>query len=652
MLDQILAYFPAYTHPLTLVHDPDDLLADDDVLAALAERGFTLLNESDPVVLRQRVQQLQPLRLERPVVIVTAGPLNELPYDLWQMGHAVQLALYTFFPNLSYPVVQRLSSHQRWLLGQAPPPARALGRQATLDFVLSHVFGLEYARLHQPAWLITWLSNYHLTLAPMPLVLHQHLLARLQSIAGYKEWPLAEMLAEQEAFQRFVNTQWRGYLQQQTGQRLAEPGQNYLLPFASDAGLQDTVSRLVREGALTPVRITQPEGLPPWMRVGVLAPDEDDRARRMAELLELLKEQAEPREGLAEARWEPWQAVARTWAELTTLYYDPAGATDQAGSSSQMPYTYAWWQVQLDRAFLAWLQRYYAPLAGRKLPVPHHLYHVGAYMAFRRTGRERLALLVMDGMSLADWYRVSQVWQSRHPAWQFQQQLVLAQIPSITAVSRQALLAGLRPVDFSDTLTHNRQEGQRWAAFWEQAGLSGSGCRYVHLDADPAGALAEVSSTRWVTLCLVNRAIDELAHSTTQGTVGLHAALSLWLKNNSPALESLIETLLAGKVTVYVTSDHGHTEARGLGQPSEGLALETRSKRARLYQDHRTAAAIHQGFPEAVIWGQDNLLPPNTWALIPTGRQAFAPLNEIVVTHGGLTLDEMVVPLVRIASQD
>jgi len=32
----------------------------------------------------------------------------------------------------------------------------------------------------------------------------------------------------------------------------------------------------------------------------------------------------------------------------------------------------------------------------------------------------------------------------------------------------------------------------------------------------------------------------------------------------------------------------------------------------------------------------------------PTGRQAFAEFGKIIVTHGGVTIDEMIVPLVEL----
>ena len=49
----------------------------------------------------------------------------------------------------------------------------------------------------------------------------------------------------------------------------------------------------------------------------------------------------------------------------------------------------------------------------------------------------------------------------------------------------------------------------------------------------------------------------------------------------------------------------------------------------------------------------DRLLPEPLVALLPDdsgGRVAFAPEYDRVVTHGGLTLDEVVVPLARITA--
>ncbi|NLF01490.1 MAG: hypothetical protein GX601_10990, partial [Anaerolineales bacterium] len=109
LVEAVLAQFPAHAYPLVLASDPDDLLAEEEVLAALGAWGYRLLREADPVRLRHRLEQLRPFSVEEPLLVITAGPLNALPYDLWQPGRRVELALHAFFPRLAYPVVRQLS---------------------------------------------------------------------------------------------------------------------------------------------------------------------------------------------------------------------------------------------------------------------------------------------------------------------------------------------------------------------------------------------------------------------------------------------------------------------------------------------------------------------------------------------------------------
>jgi hypothetical protein len=91
MLTVILRHLPPHAHPLTLVSDPDGLLADEGALAALAERGFRLVVEDVPVRLRHHVEAHRPFTAGQPLIIVTAGRLEKLPYDLRQAGQRVEL---------------------------------------------------------------------------------------------------------------------------------------------------------------------------------------------------------------------------------------------------------------------------------------------------------------------------------------------------------------------------------------------------------------------------------------------------------------------------------------------------------------------------------------------------------------------------------
>ncbi len=643
MLQRILAHFPAHTHPLTVVSDPDGLLGEEEVLAALAARGFTLVVEPDPVHLRHRLADAGAWSAQWPLVVVTAGPLNALPYDVWQEGRRVELALHTFFPNLAYPLLRLLSPSQRWRLAQVPAPTRPLARQATTEFLLRHVFGADVAALAQPARLIAWLDSYHAQPEPMPDPLAQSLLAALQRSPIYAGWPLAELIRSRDALTAFVREQWLGYLQHATGQPLAEAGVSYLLAFDRDVGLQDVLPRLLRSGALRRVPLRQPERVPAWARLGVLAEGEEDDTRRAGELLATL-EQAQPL-ATADGRWEDWQMVARTWAALNNLRYGP-----KRGLSAGQEKHCRRLQGSLDAAFWAWLQRTYAALGSQRLPVPHHVSHVPHYMAYqqRQGAWQRAALIILDGTALHDWLLIGPAWQARHEGWRLHEHLVLAQLPSITAVSRQALVSGLRPADFAATLGSNRAEPAEWAAFWAGEDLPAESCPYGHLALDRAGPPAELSSARVRVACLVDSSVDDMVHGSTLGEKGVQAALQVWLDSGSGGLEALIDELLRLGFTMYVASDHGHVQAEGMGQPSEGLTVQTRGQRARIYADAASARRVQDGYAETLLCHDDGLLPPGIHVLMPQGRRAFATAGETVVSHGGPTLEEAIVPLITI----
>jgi hypothetical protein len=401
----------------------------------------------------------------------------------------------------------------------------------------------------------------------------------------------------------------------------------------------------VRSGLLAPVEISPQAGLPGWALAGVQSPDVDPRPGRYADLITAIEESISS--GLSNARWNEWQPLAWDWAELTTLHRIP----DLRLSEEQIQ-AYDSLQGRLNDVFLAWLQARYAPLAGQRLPRPHHLHHVPHYLAYQRRRAEvgKIALLIMDGMSLADWSVIQPVWGTRHPNWLIHEQLLLAQIPSLTAISRQALVSGLLPVDFANSMDHNRGEAKQWANFWASENISKTACQYERLKLGQYPSSANLIGPRAQALCLIDNTLDNIHHKALMGAREDQNTLRLWLEQHAPGLEMLINELLQDDFTVYLTSDHGHTEALGFGQPSEGVIVQTRSKRARIYNDERLMNTVKAGYPETLVWHGDGLLPDDIWVLIPQGQYAFAAHDEIHITHGGLSMDEMIVPFVQITS--
>ena len=646
MFEQLLDQFPANTHPLVLVSDPDRLLSDEVVLSTLAKRGFQIIQENDPILLRYRIEQAKPFDPSKPGLVVTEGALKDLPYDLWQQGHHVTLALHEFFPNLAYPILCTLSSVQLAYLGQIEQPSERLGEQRTIQFLLEHLFKFNGNLTEQPAYFVLWLDGLHQSLSPLPSPILEYVMNKLTQSGKYQGWNTKEILQDRNAFRQFAQEQWQDFLSIQTGKALKENSGPYLLHFESNQELQDALPRLLRSGSLAPVQLETQTPMPAWVLPGVLMIDEDPRPRRMSELISLLNESIATL--TSDSRWEDWQPIAYSWAELSTLYND--------SDTSALEYTasYKKIQKQLDATFTNWVTQKYSSLATKRLPIPHHVHHVPHYLNYLRSqgAAHKAALLVMDGMSLTDWLLLKRVWQSRQSEWQMKENLVLAQIPTITAISRQSLISGSFPADFFMSHSARMTEAKAWNTFWTYNGLPYNAIELIALKLEKEDPTPEITNPRLQALCLIERQLDEIMHGSMLGGMDHQSTVNLWLSQNSPRnsakLESVINLLLDQGFTIFLASDHGHCEAYGIGQPSEGIIARSRGKRARLYSDRRLAEQTQIAFSDTILWEDDGLLPKDLVALLPSGRQAFTEHEAIVITHGGITIDEIVVPFVEI----
>jgi hypothetical protein len=97
---------------------------------------------------------------------------------------------------------------------------------------------------------------------------------------------------------------------------------------------------------------------------------------------------------------------------------------------------------------------------------------------------------------------------------------------------------------------------------------------------------------------------------------------------------------------VYLTSDHGNVEARGIGSPGEGAVADVRGERVRIYDSPDQRSRIASRFPGSVEWSASGL-PKDYLPLLAPDRTAFVARNRRIVSHGGISLEELVVPFVR-----
>jgi len=98
---------------------------------------------------------------------------------------------------------------------------------------------------------------------------------------------------------------------------------------------------------------------------------------------------------------------------------------------------------------------------------------------------------------------------------------------------------------------------------------------------------------------------------------------------------------------VCLTADHGNLETRGEGGLSQGVLVDRRGERLRIYSQDALRAQAATQLGERAVPYQSKSLPETYLTLVHTGRGAFTPQGDRLVCHGGASLDELIVPFVE-----
>lgn len=658
--DQILKEFTPKVARLTLVADPDGLLLEEGILEGVRERGFELIPFEDHIAFRYAYESKFRSRWDRgehtDLVVVLrsqACDLSGLPYDLLQAGRRLSFNLGDIFPNLSYPVVTALDRGDLDALYEAQKrhaPGQ-LGDNATKEFVLRHVFEIVPELVKQPSDLLRVLLRRHYRGQRIPTDLDERFIQLLRQNNIFDDWPLETLVSDREAFFAFLQERWPIFLDREAAKGTSgvrEDEKPYGLSIEGPVELpfdhhdiRVYIDNLFVEGLLHSVSHDHADALSKtWVGIGVRTAPIEDRSRRLGKLIDSL-EASIPAE---DAKHTDWFHFARGWAEAILLANDQAEAIPEPTGTRIKNL-----QTQVDAGFAGWLFKRYAGLVNLPPVPPVMLHHLPRFLA-RQMGEDRkfkIALIVVDGLAMDQWLVVRDALASRQPGFRFREQAVFAWIPSLTSVSRQATFAGKAPIFFPNSIQTTDREPALWAQFWADQGFAPNEVVYIKGLGD--GNLETVSEAlshpRARVAGLVVDKVDKIMHGMEMGTAGMHNQVCQWAKQ--PYLNTLLDLLLDRGFRVYLTSDHGNLEAEGCGRPSEGAVADLRGERVRIYPDAALRGKVKERFPAALEWGTVGL-PEDYLALLAPARQAFVQEKQRTVSHGGVSVEELIVPLIQI----
>jgi hypothetical protein len=82
----------------------------------------------------------------------------------------------------------------------------------------------------------------------------------------------------------------------------------------------------------------------------------------------------------------------------------------------------------------------------------------------------------------------------------------------------------------------------------------------------------------------------------------------------------------------------------------EGVFAEMKGTRARIYDRHEFLEEVASKFPESMPWSNQGL-PPGRFVLLAGNLKAFTDAGDEVVSHGGIAMEEVMVPFVAITRE-
>lgn len=667
---RILSHFTADLSRLWVACDPDGVLLDEKLLSELRACGFEVMGCDDPFGFRAEYEERyraawdanEPAPSPALIVHLRSNNANSLPWDILRNARpAVRLSLAELLPKLAYNAVRQIEPELLAVLFDAHQTElqSARGEGESKDFILEHVYQVAPRSIRSPVDFWREVLRLHFASRALPEPLAEHVAGILHGRGLFVGQPVAEWLSSKSTLLRVVQDAWYRYLEvlKLESGRIAESdpppfGMNNVIaeieiPF-DHTDVRAIIDSMFLDGSLHPLSVSGvPASVPGWIKAGIVE-DEWSQFALVEKSIEALAE-AVPE---ADASHKLWSDFAKRFGEMLRRVHDLPGKNGGERMTAIRDRIKAI-QALSDGRLQAWVAaRHYADLIlqpATKGPVMVH--HVPRFLRQRRSaGEAKVALLLFDGLAFDQWVRIREHLIARKLPLAFDENTAFAWLPTVTSVSRQALFSGLRPREFDDSIDHTNKEETLWKAFWQnEGGVATSDVMYrralrqvEQLD----GLQAEITDRKPKVLGLVIDEVDERLHKERN-----KEDVALWIGRwlDTGFVERLFEFLLGEGFNIYVTADHGNVDAVGVGRPNQGVIAETRGERVRVYRSESLRVDSAAAYPGTISLDLAGL-PANFVPLFAGGRSAFVPDGDEVVVHGGVSVEELIVPFVKVLS--
>jgi hypothetical protein len=644
---------------INIVKDLDYLFNEQGLIYCCKENGFELLFFTSSIALRFDFETKYRKLLtesDHNLIIVINNPdveCDELPYDFTKDAQILTVGLSELFPFLNISTLKMINKsilNKLFEFNVVESASDNLNILSSKKHILKYGYHIDLDLIINSSELLKILFEIHYESREIVDELKLFIVESLKQKKQFNDWPLRSLFFNANNFFDFLQERWSIFVDNYCSEKTESvcEYQTYykkrelqytgpeLLPF-EDKKLSVYLPRFFYEDFLKPISYMDPSRIhESWINAGILS--EVSSNKQLKHLKEkILKQIPKPN-----AFNKEWIELAFNWSKLLYLFHQSEDLKIKSSIDTI--------REQIDNSFLIWLQSSYSMLSTLPPSEP-----VMNHQIIKRLNRDiqcklskKVALIVVDGLSLEQWFVLKQQISQNQKNIKIEEKAVFSWIPTLTSVSRQAIFSGKMPVQFEDSISTTAKEGKFWLEFWKEQGFSKRDVFYGKYSGDEDFELVcntDIFKSNKKILGIVINKVDDIMHGMQNGSLGMKSQIELWCKNS--LFRDLISTLLEKGFAIWITSDHGNIECQGNGTINEGSLTETKGQRVKIYRNEVLKKQILQSNLYVHEW-KPNGLPDHFYPVFAGGTTAFVKEGKIIVSHGGISLEEVIVPLVKI----
>lgn len=251
---------------------------------------------------------------------------------------------------------------------------------------------------------------------------------------------------------------------------------------------------------------------------------------------------------------------------------------------------------------------------------------------------KKFVFIVMDGMSEFDWRIIYKSFAGIH----YEKGQSMAMIPTVTSISRQCLLSNKFPKELENPWSQSKEK-KEFIECAKSLGFTEAQIGYERgYDAD-FGAAVKCAAV------IIND-VDDMVHGQLQGRLGMYNDIKVLADQHK--LVDTVKRMLAQGFDVYISADHGNAPCTGMGKLMKtGVETETKSRRMIVLKDFANKDSLFEKYENLIEYPGYYLDKQFDYLICGVG-ESFDAKGDEVMSHGGITIDEVIVPFIKIKAVD